>query len=1066
MEVMIQPEIFRLNLGLVMLQLLAFNVENPLNYDLIDKPDENLMAFALQKLIDLRFVDDNKKISETGRIATELGQEPTISRFIIEGVNLGIPYEITIIASMISVSNILYSRASTKEEKNIGTLKCSNTNGDLLTMLDMFKTYRSFKSYPEKLKWCNSLFLSINAFKQAEQTLGDLWSIIKKTSYFRNYSGPRIDNENEIKILVLNAICTSMHSNLAYFNGHSNGLKIYKLVELNQEAYMHPSSSLYVLQEPDVHADLVVFADILRTDKLYIKNITPVSTEMIKKYTSFNLDGLQLQIKQQINIEVNPTIIDSLKSTNSNLIEHLEASVGCVINLKSSSIMIEVTNINKEKSFKIVKDFVEMVKDRLINEMYEYRPESYDNVKLIIGKGLKTHAILLNREYLRLNLFDIDTKITQNEILEKFQKFGIVLVARINKATSSRSTGYVTMSDIKSAQDAFNHFSVNCTEFNVIPSASIESNAKFSKVPLLKASWFLTPPNGRAFLTFKTNDDLNLAERVLTNAGYRVSQSNSNPQLELMVSNVTEKDSQMDEIKFKKYLSAFSKIENCVFLRHPVPSSNDLMIQNGLVNSLFSKYGEIDSIFILNSSISKDKDGLQLKPRVDAHIKFKEYQSAINAYKGLDNTTGKISNFGLFHVRVNYREEIKVPGDVYTHFSKEINQIQDIIREELNCKTVFNEINESKNKAYLIVITGDEYEKIKEAYKALNQLLEPEVLTLQYFKYDKIRKKLNKENYQSIFQTEFNILITKDARYNQLKIYGKQRQKASEELLKGLSDSESDSITINVKSFKSIIGSSSDHLKLLKDEFRGEIKCDFKKKTITLFSKLENFKKFEAKVQQLDRDYSSKSISKSSQDNYCNICLTECETPFRLLQCNHLFCFECIRAQIFNFDMISTLECAADGCTMLLTIPDIKKVVGYNSKIIDQKCHFSMNNYLLHSKEYKSCKNCDDLCRIEREKSIYFCDRCNKTYCSICCNLEHDGYPCNDKGKELFDKYFKANAKSCPKCSTPIEKNAGCNHMTCFVCRTHFCWLCLQTTENETKMYDHLRSSHGGIDTA
>ena len=32
--------------------------------------------------------------------------------------------------------------------------------------------------------------------------------------------------------------------------------------------------------------------------------------------------------------------------------------------------------------------------------------------------------------------------------------------------------------------------------------------------------------------------------------------------------------------------------------------------------------------------------------------------------------------------------------------------------------------------------------------------------------------------------------------------------------------------------------------------------------------------------------------------------------------------------------------------------------------------------------------------------------------------------------------------RPCPNCGTLIEKRGGCNHMTCYKCKGHFCWLC------------------------
>ncbi|KAK9846018.1 hypothetical protein WJX81_008504 [Elliptochloris bilobata] len=77
------------------------------------------------------------------------------------------------------------------------------------------------------------------------------------------------------------------------------------------------------------------------------------------------------------------------------------------------------------------------------------------------------------------------------------------------------------------------------------------------------------------------------------------------------------------------------------------------------------------------------------------------------------------------------------------------------------------------------------------------------------------------------------------------------------------------------------------------------------------------------------------------------------------------------------------------------------------------------------------------------------CNVCKHEWCSKCRVAWHTGVTCEERSAgELaadqgFAEYEKANkVVRCPTCGHGIEKVAGCNRVTCSVCRTNVCWLC------------------------
>jgi len=79
------------------------------------------------------------------------------------------------------------------------------------------------------------------------------------------------------------------------------------------------------------------------------------------------------------------------------------------------------------------------------------------------------------------------------------------------------------------------------------------------------------------------------------------------------------------------------------------------------------------------------------------------------------------------------------------------------------------------------------------------------------------------------------------------------------------------------------------------------------------------------------------------------------------------------------------------------------------------------------------------------------CDRCETRFCLRCGGEPHSPLTCRDldrwnekcRNESETANWILANTKPCPKCSSRIEKNQGCNHMACQQCRHEFCWVCM-----------------------
>jgi len=102
---------------------------------------------------------------------------------------------------------------------------------------------------------------------------------------------------------------------------------------------------------------------------------------------------------------------------------------------------------------------------------------------------------------------------------------------------------------------------------------------------------------------------------------------------------------------------------------------------------------------------------------------------------------------------------------------------------------------------------------------------------------------------------------------------------------------------------------------------------------------------------------------------------------------------------------------------------------------------------------YRTCPNADCASGIVIDSCCnadqVTCTACDTSFCPKCNDEPHEGMSCEEFQRKRHAErwgeakdYMKNETKQCPYCLVWIEKNGGCNHMTCHHCRGEFCWLC------------------------
>jgi ariadne-1 len=196
----------------------------------------------------------------------------------------------------------------------------------------------------------------------------------------------------------------------------------------------------------------------------------------------------------------------------------------------------------------------------------------------------------------------------------------------------------------------------------------------------------------------------------------------------------------------------------------------------------------------------------------------------------------------------------------------------------------------------------------------------------------------------------------------------------------------------------------------------------------------------------------------------CKICFDDklSQDDLYSLPCRHRFCRECFKSYLrVKMEDRSLLNCPQHGCNERIVEDDVKELLP--SMLKDWK-EIHLKHFIKISDQYTHCpgSDCGMICYSDTKTRDAQCTKCGRSFCFCCGNNPHTPATCRD-AKEFLplldssEYYVMKCSKRCPgpNCLIPIEKNQGCNYMTCSECNTSFCWLCLQPLRGHDDLERH-----------
>ena len=1090
------PEILRIALSFAIIKLYEFGIDDIHSFEYVDAPDKKALDDAVENLKFHGAIAEGK-LTQLGKKMAFLPVEPNLSRVLLDSVEKGIGSVGTAVVAISSLAGQVFFRPSQdelKEESDHKQMPSCQDSGDQMTNIHAYFEW-SKQPKSSRSSWCRDHYVNGKSMRMVEELIRELVTLLKQKCRINvSPSLNSLDNADEV---LPKLFFDAFLKNLSVHSGHDKiGYWCENLP--TQQMVVHYGSSLQYL---GFRPKYVIFEKSQKTSQNFMLQVLPVKEEWIKE--ALEKGKLQFHpleaplysfycVSCLVISNLGPTVIGRLRkkyhSDRRNPVSEFRNQEVRPL-FEYSNEHGELKIIAQETYHDVIKEsvleLVEEVKSSLKSEEHEDGiVGANDDVRIIMGEGVLKN-VLMPHQFQGIRINGVHWKLTEKAV-EEIQTYGECKVEYGKTNTDGTLSIFVKFLKPEEALQALKHTFQDFDDPSVFIQRLLPKNRNDFR---LKIKWARRERESYAFINFSDDE----YEFVMETCDFMfpVVDKSSGLRFELYHERKSMKISRLQDHMDAEY------IKNRLLQHVPVLSK---LLENANIRFIFGQFFEETREMYLQQKNELNDELLDIVPRgkyyMDflfpksskatyyvAHIHFDDSQDCENVKENLPSFHYK-AEMSLFfslrytpHVFSVIQPSVKAISDSFPGlitYDKKDHWGNVFVRISAKDLTSFIDCRDAVTKSVepLEIKFGQKQGKYSTTTIFIKHIRKIERDTKTVIKWESLN-------------------VTNDT----IMIYGTEEKKqlSRDKILEHLSENLSSDISFFEIDLKLYIPGTMKQLVLkygrdaekLAEDFDGikATKLDSRNHVLLVFSTDESYDL----VMQYLESYKIVSGSvplaincadESSHIRQCCVCFEahDLNTTFHRLECcGHVYCKECIKAQLDHLSITFPVASVTENCEHNFVWKDFEALIkGKIIQLQDIKSSSLKHFVSQNSAVYHHCTtpDCDMVYIITETGERFVCSQCGANICTRCHCKWHDGYDScgayqrrNDKDTVVEDwmKEDQSNRKNCPSCGVAIEKNKGCREVTCIKCCAKICWMCLEYFKTSDECHDHLVEYHGGI---